>query len=207
MRRARFRIERRIERRQRARPGRATSPPARGRGGCASCRRRSARRCGDCRDARPAARYRARCRREISTSGSGLPATSTIEPSSSTQPVAVAQAHRLREVEQELDALLAGQHDAPPIAVAGVEHDAVDRRRCVPIARRFDRGDAVHVACHARAGAHPASHACIVSAEPMLPGCPASRGRSQELEQKYRCAIGSTSAGAQVSSSPSARTS
>ena len=48
------------------------------------------------------------------------------------QPVAVAQHHRLREIEQQPRALLAGQHDAPPLAVVGIEHDAVDRAPNVP---------------------------------------------------------------------------
>ncbi len=68
------------------RRARAASPPARDRAGCGCEVPRSARRCGDCRDARPAARIRAARMPSISASGSVWPATSTIEPSSSTRP-------------------------------------------------------------------------------------------------------------------------
>ena len=72
--------------------------------------------------------------------------------------------------------LLAGQHDAPPLPVVGIEHDAVER---LP--------------------------ACISRRLPML--TVGRRAAFARQNRKYRCAIGSTSAGAQVSSSPSARTS
>ena len=42
------------------------------------------------------------------------------------EPVAVAQHHRPAAVEQELGAPLAGEHDAPAMALVGIEHDAVD---------------------------------------------------------------------------------
>ena len=90
--------------------------------------------------------------------------------------VAVTQRGRMRQIEQECRAALAGQRHAAAMAVAGIEHDAVDRFRRVPGAGRPDRGCASHR---------------IVSLQ----------------NKKYRCAIGSTSAGAQVSNSPSAVTS
>jgi hypothetical protein len=42
------------------------------------------------------------------------------------QPVTVAQRDRLLEIEQQPRAFLSCQHDAPPLAVVGIEHDAVD---------------------------------------------------------------------------------
>ena len=51
------------------------------------------------------------------------------------QAVAVAQRDRLGEVEQQLGAALAGEHDAPAVAVAGIEHDAVARGRSRPTRR------------------------------------------------------------------------
>ena len=81
---------------------------------------------------------------EISISASGAPATSTMAPSSSTRPSPSRRRHRLLEIEQEFGALLAGQHDAPPVAVAGVEHDAVAGGDRVPFAGVLDRCHAVH---------------------------------------------------------------
>ena len=89
--------------------------------------------------------------------------------------VAVTQRGRVRQIEQECRAALAGQRNPAAMALVGIEHDAVDRRRAVPGASGSD-SDA------RRIGSHPQN-------------------------KKYRCAIGSTSAGAQVKSSPSARTS
>ena len=127
LRRCRLRIERRVERREAARRGRAASPPARDRGGCASCRRRSARRCGGCRDARRAAPCRARCRRR---SRSALPARR--RPARSSRRRAPA---RRRRADSPAWRNRAGtrcpfrpvKHDAPALAVARLEHDAVAR--------------------------------------------------------------------------------
>lgn len=60
------------------------------------------------------------------------------------QPVAVAQDHRLVEIEQDFRALLAGQHDAPPLAIVGVERNAVDGGGVGPLAGGGDGGNAVH---------------------------------------------------------------
>ncbi len=140
----RLRIERRLDRGHRARRARAASPPARDRAGCGCDARRSARRCGDCRDARRAARIRAASDAAISASGSGMPVTSTTEPSSSTRPSPSRSVTGLSKSSRKLRALLAGQHDAPARAVVGVERDAVDGGRGVPGAGGGDGGDAVH---------------------------------------------------------------
>src|SRR6201999_4678682 len=58
--------------------------------------------------------------------------------------IALAQGHRLFEIEQEFTALFGGQHNAPPVAVAGIEHDAVDGRRRIPITRTSNRYNASH---------------------------------------------------------------
>ena len=105
------------------------------------------------------------------------PCTSTIAPSSSTRPSPSRSATGFSQIEQERRALLAGQHDAPAVAVVGVEHDTVDGRASrIPVPLRL-------------APAVTRCIACITQ------------------NRKYRCAIGSTSAGSQVSNSPSARTS
>ena len=93
------------------------------------------------------------------------------------QPVAVAQRGRLRQIEQERVPPSPVSDDAAAMAVVGIEHDAVDRARLRP---------SVPAALHLRMRV--------------------ASDRSRQ-NRKYRCAIGSTSAGAQVSSSPSARTS
>ena len=58
--------------------------------------------------------------------------------------VAVAQRHRLVEVEQELGAALALEHDAAAMAVAGIEHHAVDRGGGIPEAGPADGPAALH---------------------------------------------------------------
>ena len=58
--------------------------------------------------------------------------------------VAVAQHQRLGKIEQEFGALFAPEHDAAALPVAGIEHDAVARRGCVPLAGRLDAGYALH---------------------------------------------------------------
>ncbi len=75
---------------------------------------------------------------EISISGSAWPATGHDGAVIEQQTVAVAQRHGLFEIEQEFGALLAGEHDAPAGAVAGVEHDAVGGGACVPVGRPLD---------------------------------------------------------------------
>ena len=172
---ARLRIERRFERREAARRGRAASPPARDRGGCAACSPTictSVWRLPRCQASRTSSSALAAA---ISTSGSALAGDAHDRAVVEHEAVAVAQRDRLRQVEQEFRAALAGQHDAAAVALAGVEHDAVDR------ASR---------ASHAPAALDLGSRAA---------SCSLLQNR------KYRCAIGSTSAGAQVSSSPSAR--
>src|ERR1019366_7587848 len=58
--------------------------------------------------------------------------------------IAVAQAYWLGEVEQKLRAILSGHHDAPTLAVTGVEHDAIDRRGGGPVTSGFNVGNASH---------------------------------------------------------------
>ena len=96
-----LRIERRLDRRHGRAETRAPSPPAHDRAGCAACRPRSARRCGGCRDARRAAPARAACCAAISASGSAWLATMHDRAVIEHDAVAVAQRHRLVEVEQE----------------------------------------------------------------------------------------------------------
>jgi hypothetical protein len=48
--------------------------------------------------------------------------------------VAVAQCRRLRQVEQELGAALAGEDDAAAMALLRIERDAIDRASVVPLA-------------------------------------------------------------------------
>jgi hypothetical protein len=124
------------------------------------------------------------------------------------QTVAVAQRHRLVEIEQHARSFLAVQNDAAPLPVIGVEDNAVDGSGGVPGAGGRCGCDAVHGANilarrPGRAKREP---------EPKTTsggyGSPHSRGRPEtDQNKKYLCAIGSTSAGSQVSSSPSARTS
>ncbi len=50
------------------------------------------------------------------------------------KPVAVAKRYGRREIEQESRAAFAGEHDPTPLPVRGVEHDAIDRQRRIPVA-------------------------------------------------------------------------
>jgi mannose-6-phosphate isomerase-like protein (cupin superfamily) len=58
--------------------------------------------------------------------------------------VAVAQCHRLVEVEQEFGAALAAEPDAAAMPVAGIEHDDVGSIRWIPEARAADGPAALH---------------------------------------------------------------
>src|SRR6202045_3985162 len=58
--------------------------------------------------------------------------------------VAVVQRSCVRQIEQELDAAFAGQHDSSAIAFVGIEHDLVDRRCGVPGASSSDFRCALH---------------------------------------------------------------
>ncbi len=98
------------------------------------------------------------------------------------KPVAVLQRRRFRQIEQKLRAVLAGEHDPPPIAPVGVEHDAVDGVRRAPCPGAQDLRRPLH-------------------------GAYALQSLGFHQNKKYLWAIGSTSAGAQVRSSPSAVTS
>ena len=209
-----FRIERRVERRQLSRPSRATCPPAHDRVECGSCRRRSARRCGGCRDARPAARCRARCRRK---SRPAFPAGPRPARSSRRR----APAHRRRAA---LTGLATSSRNCVPFSPSARCAADCGRRR------RARRGPSADAAGHWPAGLIDETR-CIDASYSGL-SCPRMRGsqQSQTLSdhstetrrllgprfrgddvpaqnKKYLCAIGSTSAGAQVSNSPSARTS
>ena len=65
--------------------------------------------------------------------------------------IAVAQSGRLRQVEQKRRAPLAGQNDAAAMPLMCVERNLIDRTGAVPVAGRFDRTRAFHVAhkvCH-----------------------------------------------------------
>ena len=86
------------------------------------------------------------------------------------QPIAVAQPHRLRQIEQQFSTALGVQHDAPAESLVEIQRHPVDRAAGVPLPRAPYLG-----------GAHQ--------------------------NRKYRCAIGSSAAGSQVSNTPSARTS
>ena len=55
------------------------------------------------------------------------------------QSIAIAQPHRLRQVEQHLPALLRPQQDAPAMAAIEVDQHAIDFRRRIPGAGRQDR--------------------------------------------------------------------
>jgi hypothetical protein len=98
------------------------------------------------------------------------------------KPVAGLEHGGLRQIEQELRPSLAHKHDAAPVPLAGVEHDAIGRVIDAP-------------------------HACAqdLRCPPSIADTVKDIGRDQN--RKYLCAIGSTSAGAQVSSSSSAVTS
>jgi hypothetical protein len=98
------------------------------------------------------------------------------------EPVAVAQPRDLREVQQEFHAALAGEYHAAAVALVGIENNAIDGVCPAPRARADDLRCPFH-----RANAF----------EDLGP----------DQNRKYLCAIGSTSAGAQVRSSPSAVTS
>ena len=63
----------------------------------------------------------------ISASGSGAATTSTMRPSSSFEPVAGAQHHRLGQIEQEAEAAHAGHGDAAAVALVVIEHHGVGR--------------------------------------------------------------------------------
>ena len=58
--------------------------------------------------------------------------------------VAVAQRHGLVEVQQELGAALALEHDAAAMPVARIEHDEVDRVGWIPEARAANGPAALH---------------------------------------------------------------
>ena len=72
----------------------------------------------------------------ISSSGSGLRADPDDAAVVQRQPVAVAQPHRLRQVEQQLAARFGAQHDPPAMAAIEVDQHAIDLRaphpRCRP---------------------------------------------------------------------------
>jgi hypothetical protein len=99
------------------------------------------------------------------------------------QPVAIAQRGRVREVKQELGAVLAGQHHSPQVTLGSIENDVVNSCCVAPISDGHD-GPSVF-------------HSDVVS----MPY------RRDHQNKKYLCAIGSTVAGSQVRSSPSALTS
>src|SRR5260221_14734963 len=58
--------------------------------------------------------------------------------------VAVAQRHRLVEIEQEFRAAFTFQPDAAAMPVAGIEHDEVGSTRGIPKARAANRPAALH---------------------------------------------------------------
>src|SRR5882757_5377665 len=160
--------------------------------------------------------------------------------------IAVTHGHGLIEIEQQPRALLAGQYNAPPLAVIGVEHDAVDCLANGPTSRRPDcrntlwrtHGGGLRTRSSRSARiisgvaslrnshsaialpmvkiikgtihrAQPSSvrYANTASAAASRPTAKRTTCASMVQYMKYRCAIGSTSAGSQVKSSPSARTS
>ena len=59
--------------------------------------------------------------------------------------VAVAQRDRLVEVQHEIGAALAFEHDPAAMPVAGIEHDAVERGRGIPEPRAPDGEAALHI--------------------------------------------------------------
>ncbi len=98
------------------------------------------------------------------------------------EPVAIAQRHHFRQIEQKLAATLSDHDDPPPIALVGVEYHVVD-------------------------GVVHAPRADGQNLRRPLHGAYTLRDFRFDQNRKYRWAIGSTSAGAQVKSSPSALTS
>jgi len=54
------------------------------------------------------------------------------------QPIAVAQRHRLLEIEQDSCALLAREHNAPPLAVVGIKDGTIDGGAFGPLAGQRD---------------------------------------------------------------------
>ena len=200
----RLRIERRLDRRRDVAPSRAASPRAHGRGGCASARRRSARRCGGCRvPGEP--RSRAAIARVDLDQRLGLAgddhATSSSRRSEH-QPVAVAQ------TSPALSADRAGTVGSRRIARAVTRWRDARSRSTAGVALRFHAGDRARDctwssirSSAARSPQRPrhTAAASLIATHAHALACDQNR--------KYRCAIGSTSAGAQVSSSPSARTS
>ena len=107
----------------------------------------------------------------ISSRSSGCAQTRITPPASSSKAVAVAQPHRLRQIDQHLGARYRCQHDTAAKAAVVVDQHLIDLSRRIPGAGRQDRARTAH------------------------------------QNRKYRCAIGRTVAGSQVSSTPSARTS
>ena len=98
------------------------------------------------------------------------------------EPIAVPQRRHFRQIEQKLAATLTGHDDPPPIALVGVEHHLVNGTVHAPRAGAQDLRRPLH-------------------------GAYTLQDLGFHQNRKYRCAIGSTSAGAQVKSSPSAFTS
>ena len=86
------------------------------------------------------------------------------------QPIAIAQPHRLRQIQQNFHPAYGVQDDPTPMTAIEIDQDLIGFPRRVPGAGRQDM-----------IGTHQ--------------------------NRKYRCAIGNTVAGSQVSSTPSARTS
>ena len=78
-----------------------------------------------------------------STSASGLPATRTIAPSSSTRPSPSRSAVACGRSSRKM--VPAGQHDAAAVALIGVEHNAIDRIVGVPMTHGSDLRRALHV--------------------------------------------------------------
>ena len=83
-------------------------------------------------------------RAATSTSGSACPATSTIAAIVEHDAVAVAQRDRLVEIQQELGAPLALEHDAAAMPVACIEHDEIDGGGRIPEARAANGPAALH---------------------------------------------------------------
>lgn len=86
--------------------------------------------------------------------------------------VAVAQRHRLVEIEQDFRALLAREHNAATLAVIGIEDNTVDGHGVGPLAGRGDGGDAMHTATLAcRPGrAYGSAHRAARRQAPREPG-------------------------------------
>src|SRR5215831_12868200 len=58
--------------------------------------------------------------------------------------IAILECRRVREIEQERGAALAGQRDTAAMALVGIEHDTVDGPGQVPGADSLDLGGATH---------------------------------------------------------------